>query len=157
MSDVTLNCKACGKDFHFAKGYIDEAENTFCTLSCSIQIGRTTHCVSRFNLKEELAPEQFRNIFYTCDAVQLVTQTLKVGEKIDDDGKPEIHPTQTQIFLVLAGEGTATIFQDDKPFPMHLEAGGKDILIVPPRVPHIIENTGTDTLSFLIIYSPPVH
>lgn len=159
MSQLTLNCDACGKKTHREEGYVDLFKNVFCTKECYHQIGQKTHCVSRFNLTEQLAKGLTRNLFYTCDTVQLGTQTLQPGEKIDDEGKPEIHPTQTQVLIVYEGEATITIYRDNEPFPFVISdrAGESEMMVIPPGTPHVIENTGVGALEFFTIYSPPVH
>ena len=156
-----LNCHACGDDFHFASGFANAADKTFCSMDCVYHIGRTTKCVSRFSVAEEIRGQEFSNMFYTCDTLQLGTQTLKVGEKIvGEDGKPAIHLTQTHAISLFRGSATVTIFQDNKPYPLELYLGrgagdSKNIMVIPPGVPHIIENTGLVPLIMLSIYSPP--
>ena len=162
MSDLTLNCNACGNIAHLAHGYVDLFDNVFCTKECYHQIGQTTHCVSRFDLSEELdKPDLTNNPFYTCDTLQLATQSLAVGEKIEHAtiaGKPKINATQTMAMWVRRGEATVYVYQNDVPWPMIVTPRGdeKDMIVIPPGTPHIIENTGAIPLLFFAIYSPPV-
>jgi oxalate decarboxylase/phosphoglucose isomerase-like protein (cupin superfamily) len=97
--------------------------------------------------------------------MEVATEVVPVGGRITDPldiTKPHVHPNSTQMIMVLIGDANVIIYQDNEPFGMPLSGDRKtretrDIIIIPPNVPHIIENTGSVPLVFLTIYSPPVH
>jgi len=172
---IALNCSACGKPAHCCSGFADRFDNVFCTKECYHQMDQATHCVARYNLREEVVkstPPVIKleggpvsalvepNLFYTCDTIQLATQTLRPGQKIDDEGKPAIHESQTQAVLVLEGLATVTVYRDGEAFPLEVGGAGqadKNIIVIPPGVPHVIENKTDVPVILFSIYSPPVH
>jgi len=159
MQSISLNCDACGKKTHVEDGYVDRFKNVFCTKECYRQIDSETNCVSRYNVQQEASKEELMNIFYTCDTLQLATHQLKTGEKLDNEGKPEVHPSQTHALFLLQGVATITVYRDGEPWPMPLDgsvASGKTLIVIPPGVPHTIENKGETPVILMSIYSPPV-
>lgn len=156
---TTLNCKACGNEFHYAKGFIDESrQHTFCSLDCTYQIGQTSSCVSTFNISNEMDKEKFRDVLYTCGTMQIVMQTLKKGEKIEgEDGKPRINPSQSMVMMLMSGFANVTLIKDNEPWLIELDSSAKDTIVIPPGTPHIVENVDNDNLlQFVTFYSPPV-
>lgn len=163
MAELDLNCDRCGGKVNEETGVvIGKTNKVYCQLSCYKQIGRSTNCVSRFNLNEELLTDKPLNLFYTCDTVQLGTETIKVGAKITsskDKTKPDLHPNATQVIILFEGSAMVTIYQDGQAFPMLISdsVDEKNIIVIPPNVPHMIENVGKVDVRFMTIYSPPVH
>ena len=61
-----------------------------------------------------------------------------------------VHKVQEQIYHVLSGEGILTVDGE-----MRL-VRANDVTYIPPGVHHAFHCTGTDTLVFLVITSPPI-
>ncbi len=59
------------------------------------------------------------------------------------------HKVQEQIYHVLSGEGLFEFDGEKRVVRAH------DVLFIPPGVEHGFENTGLNTLVFLVITSPP--
>jgi quercetin dioxygenase-like cupin family protein len=60
-----------------------------------------------------------------------------------------VHKVQEQIYHVLAGEGVLTVDGERR------LVRANDVTYIPPGVKHELHCTGTDTLVFLVITSPP--
>ncbi len=152
-----FNCRACGNKFHYAKGFIDENEHTYCSLNCTYHSGQSTSCVATFDFERELEKEKRENILYTCGTMQILTARLEPGEKFTgEDGKPVIHATQTEVIFPFSDIVRVTIFRNGEAFPIDISPDGvKNMIVIPPGTPHIVENPGTDAVNFMTFYSPP--
>ena len=60
-----------------------------------------------------------------------------------------VHKIQEQIYHVLSGEGILIVDGE------HRHVRANDVTFIPPGVVHEFHCTGTDTLVFLVITSPP--
>ncbi|HEX3382065.1 MAG TPA: cupin domain-containing protein [Paraburkholderia sp.] len=60
-----------------------------------------------------------------------------------------VHKVQEQIYHVLSGEGVLTVDGERR------LVRANDVTYIPPGVHHELHCTGTDTLVFLVITSPP--
>jgi mannose-6-phosphate isomerase-like protein (cupin superfamily) len=60
-----------------------------------------------------------------------------------------VHQVQEQIYHVLSGEGVLTVDGERR------LVRANDVTYIPPGVHHELHCTGTDTLVFLVITSPP--
>lgn len=60
-----------------------------------------------------------------------------------------VHKVQEQIYHFLSGEGV--LITDGEPRVVH----ANDVAFIPPGVVHELHCTGTDTLVFLVITTPP--
>jgi mannose-6-phosphate isomerase-like protein (cupin superfamily) len=153
-----MKCYECGEHALISDKFL----NVFCTNECYFAYSKAVRPLLHYNLNELLVKEQFRNLFYTDENLQVATQTLKVGEKIGsdkDNASPEIHRDATQVFLLFQGTAKVTIFSEDKSDSLVIgDAREMDqIAIVPPKTFHLIENIGKGPLRLLTIYSPAVH
>jgi len=98
--------------------------------------------------KITLANENFRQVLYTGQHMQLVVMSLKPLEEIG----AEVHQVGDQFFRVEAGEGKA-IFDGEE---HNIVAG--DALVVPAGLHHNIINTSSkNSLKIYTIYSPAHH
>ena len=149
-----MKCSSCDKEAVFA----DKLKNVFCTKECYFSYTKVTRPLIHYDMSELLEKQQFRNLFYTDENLQMATQTLKVGEKIGegkDGALPEIHPKATQVIYILSGDARVTIYSEDKTDSIDLDE--EQLAIIPPNTFHLIENIGTARLKLLTIYSPAVH
>jgi mannose-6-phosphate isomerase-like protein (cupin superfamily) len=101
------------------------------------------------NIEEiTLKNENFRQVLFTSQHVQLVVMSLKPGEEIG----LEIHQIVDQFLRVEAGEGKVIINDEEHP----IKAG--DAIIVPAQTSHNLINTSSEKpLKLYTIYSPPHH
>ena len=88
----------------------------------------------------------YRDTIFTTDHSQLVLMSLKPGETI-----PREKHNGDQIFIIVAGEGEASIDQKTVALKEH------GTLIVPANVEHEIRNTSNTPLKFFTVYTPPQH
>lgn len=94
------------------------------------------------------ANENFRQVLYTAEHLQLVLMTLKPGEEIG----LETHPENDQFFRFEAGQGKVTVDNNE----YDVEDGSA--VIIPAGAKHNVVNTSTDKpLKMYTIYSPPHH
>lgn len=91
--------------------------------------------------------ENYRQVLYTGQHLQLVLMALKPGEEIGE----EVHGSDDQFFRVEAGEGEMVING-----AKHRVSAGFAIL-VPAGARHNLRNTGTKPLKLYTLYAPPVH
>lgn len=94
------------------------------------------------------ANENFREVLYTSEHLQLVLMTLLPGEEIG----LETHAENDQFFRIESGEGTCeingTVYQ----------ITDWSALIIPAKAKHNITNTSTTQwLTMYTIYTPPHH
>ena len=61
---------------------------------------------------------------------------------------PHQHAQETEVMFIYRGKGTAVI--GDKTFPLECET----MMHCPPGIPHQIQNTGKEVLSFAFFYIP---
>ena len=82
-----------------------------------------------------------------CGTFELVHGTLEPG------GRAEYHrhEVESQVCYVLEGEMAVT-FGDDAP----VTCGPGAVVEIPPRVDHLIVNSGEAPLKLLVLYSPPL-
>ena len=89
--------------------------------------------------------------------VQSVAMSIRAGASVDW----EVHPTTTQTFIVMQGEGTlyrgqphdATPLQRKDATSVRVRAG--DVWIIEPGTWHDVE--AISTLKLLTLYTPPAH
>ena len=99
------------------------------------------------NIEEKtLANENFREVLYTDERVQLVVMSLLPGEEIGE----EVHDLD-QFLRIEQGEGKAVLDGAE-----HVIADGSAI-VVPKGTRHNIINTGTESMKLYTIYAPPNH
>ena len=100
------------------------------------------------NIEElTLNNENFREVLYTGEKLQLVLMTLKPGEEIGD----EVHDDKDQFFRFESGTGEVRI--NDVANPV---ADGMAV-IVPAGSKHNVVNTGPDNLTMYTVYAGPDH
>jgi len=63
--------------------------------------------------------------------------------------KPNIHPSSEEMFYVLSGRGRIIVENESADIEPGLA------IYIPPNVVHIFENTGTETMVFLLMHAPP--
>ena len=91
--------------------------------------------------------ENFRQVLYTGEHLQLVLMTLQPGEEIGE----EVHEDRDQFFRVEEGQGSVDI--DGRENPVMDDFA----VIVPAGARHNVRNTGKEPLRFYTIYGPPEH
>jgi mannose-6-phosphate isomerase-like protein (cupin superfamily) len=89
----------------------------------------------------------FRKVLYTGHHSQLVFMSLLPGEEIG----MEVHSDNDQFFRFDQGEGKVIV--DDNEY----EVKDGDAVLVPAGAAHNVINTGSESLRFYTIYSPPHH
>jgi mannose-6-phosphate isomerase-like protein (cupin superfamily) len=100
------------------------------------------------NIEElSLKNENFREVLYTDERVQLVVMSLKPGEDIGE----EVHSLD-QFIRVEKGEGKSVLDGEE-----HVITDGVAI-IIPSGVRHnIINSSQTNALKLYTLYAPPNH
>lgn len=91
--------------------------------------------------------ENFRQVLYTGQHLQLVLMTLQPGEEIGE----EVHEDRDQFFRIEEGQGSIDI--DGRENPVMDDFA----VIVPAGARHNVRNTGTEPLRLYTIYGPPEH
>ncbi|MHA6325502.1 cupin domain-containing protein [Roseivivax sp. CAU 1753] len=91
--------------------------------------------------------DNFRQVLYTGQNLQLVLMALKPGEEIGE----EIHDDRDQFFRFETGTGEVRI--DDVVNKVKADDG----VIVPAGAKHNVVNTGSEPLRLYTIYGPPEH
>jgi mannose-6-phosphate isomerase-like protein (cupin superfamily) len=91
--------------------------------------------------------ENFRQVLYTGQNLQLVVMTLQPGEEIGE----EVHEDRDQFFRFEEGAGEVLI--DGKAHPVEDDFG----VIVPAGARHNVRNTGDEPLKLYTLYGPPEH
>ena len=91
--------------------------------------------------------ENYREVVFTGQHMQLVVMTLQVGEEIG----LEVHDTHDQFFRVEVGQ--AKIVMDGEESII----GAGSAAIVNAGTEHNVVNTGTEPLKLYTIYAPPQH
>ena len=94
-----------------------------------------------------VANENYRQVLYTGEHLQLVLMTLEPGEEIGE----EVHADRDQFFRVEAGEGEIVINGVS-----HRVTDGS-AMIVPAGARHNLKSTGTEPLRLYTLYGPPEH
>jgi mannose-6-phosphate isomerase-like protein (cupin superfamily) len=97
--------------------------------------------------KATLGNDNFRQVLYTGEHLQLVLMTLKPGEEIGE----EVHEDRDQFFRFEEGSGEVVI--DGKRNPVEDDFA----VIVPAGARHNVRNTGDGPLRFYTLYGPPEH
>lgn len=91
--------------------------------------------------------DNFRQVLYTGQNLQLVLMALQPGEEIGE----EIHDDRDQFFRFETGTGEVRI--DDVINKVKADDG----VIVPAGAKHNVVNTGSEPLRLYTIYGPPEH
>lgn len=101
------------------------------------------------NIEEKtLSNENFREVLFTAEHMQLVVMTLQVGEEIG----LETHHDRDQFFRVEAGEGEAILNGE-----RHKLTDGW-VVVIPAGTEHNVVNTSSsEALRMYTIYAPPEH
>lgn len=94
-----------------------------------------------------VANENYRQVLYTGQHLQLVLMTLKPGEEVGE----EVHEGRDQFFRVEAGEGEIVINGVS-----HRISDGSAV-IVPAGARHNLRSVGTEPLKLYTLYGPPEH
>lgn len=94
-----------------------------------------------------VANENYRQVLYTGEHLQLVLMTLQPGEEIGEETHDEID----QFFRVEAGEGEIVINGVS-----HRISDGSAV-IVPAGARHNLRSVGTEPLKLYTLYGPPEH
>lgn len=98
--------------------------------------------------KATLENENFRQVLFTGEHMQLVLMALKPGEDIG----LETHPDIDQFIRVEAGTGRALV--GDEEFDLH----DGSIVVIPAGSRHNVTNTSSsESLKLYTIYTPPEH
>ena len=97
--------------------------------------------------KATLANDNFRQVLYTGEHLQLVLMTLKPGEEIGE----EVHEDRDQFFRIEEGAGEVVINGTRNPVEDDYA------VIVPAGARHNVRNTGDAPLRFYTLYGPPEH
>ena len=97
------------------------------------------------NLTEE--NDNFREVLYTGECLQLVIMALKLGEEIGE----EVHDDRDQFFRFETESGEVRI--DDVANQVMADDG----VIVPVGATHNVINTGSEPLRFYTIYGSSEH
>lgn len=96
--------------------------------------------------KATLENENFRQVLFTGEHMQLVLMALKPGEDIG----LETHPDTDQFIRVESGTGRALI--GDEEFDLH----DGSIVVIPAGSQHNVTNTSSsEPLKLYTIYTPP--
>ena len=92
---------------------------------------------------------QHRGTFFRVLQQTTITQTAVMTiEPGGDAGPPERHDGD-QIIYVIEGNAAITIGEATK------RGGPRTLAVVPARTEHHVKNTGSRSLFFVTIYSPP--
>ncbi len=91
--------------------------------------------------------DNFRQVLYTGQNLQLVLMALQPGEEIGE----ETHEDRDQFFRFETGTGEVRI--DD----VFNKVKADDGVIVPAGAKHNVVNTGSEPLRLYTIYGPPEH
>lgn len=91
--------------------------------------------------------ENFRQVLYTGNYLQLVLMALQPGDEIGE----EVHDDRDQFFRVEAGEGELIIDG------VTHKVSADDAMIVPAGARHNVRNAGAETLKLYTLYGPPEH
>jgi len=95
-----------------------------------------------------ISNNNFREVVYTGENLQLVLMSLKPGEDIGS----EVHEENDQFFRIDKGNGKAVINETE------YDISDGDAVVVPKGSEHNIINTSeTEDLKFYTIYTPPHH
>ncbi len=93
--------------------------------------------------------ENFRQVLFTGEHMQLVVMSLLPGEEIGN----EMHDDVDQFFRIEGGEATFVLNNEDKQV-----AHDGDAVIVPAGTWHNVINTSaTEKLKLYTVYTPPEH
>ena len=79
-----------------------------------------------------------------ADNFSVGTSDIEPGSKTI----PHQHGQETEVMFIYKGRGTAVI--GEKSYPLEPET----MMFCPPGVPHQIQNTGAEVLSFVFFYVP---
>ncbi len=91
--------------------------------------------------------DNFRQVLYTGQNIQLVLMAIQPGEDIGE----EIHEDRDQFFRFEQGNGEVWI--DGAANQVKADDG----VIVPAGAKHNVVNSGSETLRLYTIYGPPEH
>ena len=91
--------------------------------------------------------DNFRQVLYTGQNLQLVLMTIQPGEDIGE----EVHDDRDQFFRIEAGAGEVLI--DDTVHSVKADDG----FIVPAGAKHNVVNNGSEPLKLYTLYGPPEH
>lgn len=101
--------------------------------------------------QESLNNNNWRNVLYTSDNLQVVAMSVPVGEELGW----EVHSDNDQLFRVVQGDGLLEVRESQNVKSTELKDG--IVAIVPHGNYHNLKNIGSQTLKFYTVYSPPHH
>ncbi len=91
--------------------------------------------------------DNFRQVLYTGQNIQLVLMTIQPGDDIGE----EVHDDRDQFFRFEQGNGEVWIDE------VANQVKADDGVIVPAGAKHNVINTGSEPLRLYTIYGPPEH
>ena len=91
--------------------------------------------------------DNFRQVLYTAQNIQLVLMAIQPGEDIGE----EVHEDRDQFFRFERGSGEVLIDGVTN------QVKADDGVIVPAGANHNVVNTGSELLRLYTIYGPPEH
>jgi mannose-6-phosphate isomerase-like protein (cupin superfamily) len=94
-----------------------------------------------------IANNDFRQVLYTGEHLQLVLMSLAPGEEIGE----ETHEDRDQFFRFEEGAGVVVIDGKEN------EVEDNFAVIVPAGARHNVRNTSDEPLQFYTLYGPPEH
>ena len=94
-----------------------------------------------------LQNDNFRQVVYTADHIQVVLMSVPAGEEIGE----EVHDQHDQTFVFVAGEGKVVIGSEK--VPVH----PGDLVVIPVGVYHNVKSLGPKSLKLYSFCAPPHH
>ncbi len=91
--------------------------------------------------------DNFREVVFTSDQMQLVVMSLKAGEDIGE----EIHETVDQFIRVESGDGLVVLNDEETKITDGFA------VVIPAGTKHNIINQGGEAMKLYTIYTPPQH
>jgi mannose-6-phosphate isomerase-like protein (cupin superfamily) len=118
-------------------------------ITASVELKNSTMKGFKSNIENDvLKNENYREVLYTGQHLQLVLMNLKPGEEIGE----EIHVKSDQFFRFESGKGKCIINGNE------YEVAGGDVIIVPSGSKHNVINTDAiNELKMYTIYALPQH
>ena len=103
--------------------------------------------------KSTMDNENYREVSWTGEYMQLVFMSLAPGEQID----LELHNNLDQFIRV--EQGQAQVLMGEKKDELNVEKNLKNdwAVLIPAGYWHIVKNTGDTPLKLYVLYAPPSH
>lgn len=97
--------------------------------------------------QDTLNNENYRQVLFTGEKMQLVVMSLKVGEDIP----MEVHHDIDQFIRIEKGQAYVKIGEEE------FNLKDDDVIIIPAGNDHYVKNTGEGELKLYSIYATPEH